>query len=526
MNARAPRTVVFLAALAAVASVGASAWRPDACEARVRDNAQLNYYFDVPDTWTWLSDVSAWEKHSVVEVADRRLEELKDKSVKPTGQGGRAMLSVSEVLPASLDPDYESWVREWQVFAEKTRPDSGQQRDEKEQEQLDAMRAKIDKAIEDVARLPEVQWLLMSRFGVPPPKDPKEKGKPAKPAKPDPKNGKDGDKAKVEEKPAVAPPTVEVSTNVDMGGRPGIPAAQVKATGRCLNMDGVEADCIASMTVWVVGKKIFRLAIWVWPTEYDYEGLKADIDNIELSYGIPKMTAVPRKAPPPVASDPKDGPKEGETKLGGDADVEKTFTELSMFFKVVKPKGVKSTPIDRTQTAQKNLGFEFRAQSGSADLIIDFHSYTTFEIDPNLADIWKNFLKLHPAGPIETLKFPAYNADHPYLSPAAADPASRKELKRPPDLSKDKPTKADLERMGMIEEVKGAKIGKIVLRQAWRSSLKGVAQRAGEDVQLQYLLQSDERYYVLRIYARGGAYDLMKNEIAAVLKGVSLIEPP
>jgi hypothetical protein len=447
----------------------------------VRDDAELNYEIHVPDDWTWL-DVGPFAEHKVVVGADRKLATLADG--KPAeGQGGRVLLSVQEPPKDFPTEEYEGWLFDWQQLELQAK-----EKDPVPDEmikQIDDLRAKMEKALAGLAARPEVQELLLQRFG---------KNRPA---------------AEVDDR------GVTIAT---------LPAAKVSAPGTCANHAGVVAKCDASMFVWVVRKRMYRLALWIWPTEHDREHLRDQRDEIELSMDVPKKEAFLKKGPPPKPDEPANGGGPGP---GGKGE-RLTLRDLAMGFEAVKPPRLMSEEIDRSQATERDVAFRFQAENQGDSVTMEMFSFrigtagaTGFDLQQYFSGIWSSFIKLHAAGAITTSPFAPVTPRNPFLT--LPDFAKKKDLKRPDDPA-EKLSVSDLERMGVLTEVKKPSVGKVKVDHAWRLMLKGNIERIGDDWWVIYTFSTDSRTYVVRLTVRKGGWDTWKDDVIEALRSISLLE--
>ena len=475
---------VLWSALATLVAVAPA--RPARAE-KIKDDDANNFVLKVPDTWSF-GDVSPFAAHKVVAVGERRLEVLRDGTTKGTGQGGRLMLSVQDA-PATLPADYAAWLYDWQVLeaqAAKMDPVT-----EEVSKKIDDLRTKLDDALTALAGAPGTADLLMSRWS----KD-----------------------------PATWPP-VQKAAGEKIGG---VPAAKLTVEAPAANLSGNDAPCKARMFVWVLRKKLYRLALWGWTTPGDREQVGADLDEIELTFEHGKTEEVqPKRA----ATDAPAGPDPAEAPVAkdGDAGERKPVKDLAFAFEVVKPVKFKSKELDRSTKEDRNTAFSFTAQAGGADAIVDCLAYqvtgtgaTAFEIADYLKGLWTGFVKAHPNGKLETWPFPPYTEKGGFLQ--VPDSGKKKEVKRPASEKDLDASVSDMERVGVASEGKGVKIGGVKVKETWRWMMKGLLDRVGEDVQAHYTFSTGERTYVLRVTARGGGFDRFKPEIAEILKSFRLIE--
>ncbi len=504
---------------------------------KAKDDDTLNYFLRVPERWNFASPVPpALAKQGVVELADCAIDVLADGKTPGTGQGGRVVLSVQDV-PKDFEPDYETWLFDLQILSARADAQSEQTGEVTEElaKQISDARQKLEKPLASLAGRPEMQSLLLSRWEA----DPKKQ-------------------------PHLEPDAV----GIFMGG---IPAAVVKHDGPCANLEGNTDVCEGRMFVWVVRKRMYRLAIWVWPNKYDRERIRDDADNIELNYVTPKSTAIPKKLPDPTkGGDPKDPKADPETLE------ERVKEEKSLGFSVKKPVKFKAFAIDRSRPDQVNVGYRMDAQQGPSSCTVELLVYrqrpgeSPFNADQFLQDFYASFASGHPRGDLETAPFPTVTRKTPFLSlpdmekkkpfpapdrpfnkpqkekPAAPEkpdapdkpPAPEKPVPDKPDKpdkpskpEKEKPDKEDkltvnqIEKLGVFTESKSIEVDNQHVRTTWRACIKGNKERVGEEMYLLYMFQISDRTYVLRVLCRREGYVAFKDGIAAFLASVKLVDP-
>ena len=458
---------------------------------KVKDDDIQNFFLKIPDNWNF-GRAEDFTKQSAVAVADRVLEVLADGKTAGTGQGARVMLSVQDV-PKDFEPDYETWLYEWQMIESQIANLDGGDIPEDLAKKDSAAKAKLEKPLETLARRPEVQSLLLSRWF--------------------------GD---VKKQPVLEPD----ARGIFIGH---MPAAEMKYEGNCANLQGNDGPCQGRLYVWVVRKKLYRMAFWVWPNQYDRERLRDDVDSIQYNYETPKPTAIPRKAPDPTKGNDPNEPK-------ADPDVTKVFMkkDLAFQFELKKVARFKAVELHRERADQKHLGYRMDGIAGPSSCIFELLVYPVknaaepFSVDQYLSDFWTMFLKGHPNGKLETAPFPLVTAKNPFLS--LPDFTKKKEVarpeKRPGKDKEEKLTVNDEEKLGIITESKMVMLSKEKLHSTWRLCLMGNAERQGDEVSLQYILQSSDFCYVLRFVCRRDGIAAFKDSIAEILASFALLEPP
>ena len=311
----------------------------------------------------------------------------------------------------------------------------------------------------------------------------------------------------------------------------GIPAVRLQVTAPCANLTGVVGPCEGRMFLFVVRKRLYRLAMWKWATPKDREHLRDDLDMIELSFDVPKKEAIPKRPDAPKGDGGgMDGGSGGPGPDKPDAKKE-VLKDLTFGFEVVKPAKFTARELDRSTVADRVLGFEFKAQSGGSDVFVDLQVYwigragsTAFDIKTYLTGLWSGFLKQHPEGVIATFPFPPVSVRSPFLS--LPDMTKKKELKRPPEADKDKTvTVGDMKEAGVAAESKGIKMGTETMHETWRWCMTGNEPRRGEDTQVQYCFSTGERTFVIRVTARKDGWTIWKDDIAEVVRSFTIKDP-
>lgn len=478
-------TAVLLLALLGSAT---APLRPASAE-KVADDEALNYLLRLPDRWDFLP-VGRLSDLGVVKVAEAKLETLADGSP-GKGHGARLLLSVQDVNPKTapgLDPAYEEWLREWQELVEQSK--QVEQISEELREKIDAAYNRIDKQLMSLAEKPEVLSLVMSRWGG------------------------------LNDRSSW--PVYRLEDQVRLGG---VPAAKVAVDDASANLAGTDGPCHAVQFVYVLRKKIVRLALWRWPAPRDKERLRDDLDMIELNFEVLKAEALGAKKPSGAKPPPPDDAPKKEGKR-------ETVRDVGMGFEVVKPARFEAKDVDRSKDSERNLGFELKAEDAGSDAIVELLVYrvgrpgaVAFSLDDWIRNVGTNFITAHPQGAIEVLPFAAPSAKAPFLS--LPDLAKKKEIKRPSaeDLEK-RLSKTETEKLGIVSDAKNAKIGHAKLRETWRFGMKGSLERVGADVQLQYVFTYETRTYVLRVTMRRDGVEKFGAEVAEILKSLTLLDDP
>ena len=95
-----------------------------------------------------------------------------------------------------------------------------------------------------------------------------------------------------------------------------------------------------------------------------------------------------------------------------------------------------------------------------------------------------------------------------------------------PDDLKNGLSKSEVERLGVVTEVKGAKVGGQRVKEAWRWGMRGNLARIGTDIQCQWTFTYDARTFVMRVTARKDGWDKFKADAADIFKSFRILEEP
>jgi hypothetical protein len=491
-----PRLLRGVAAALALVALGAGA----AAGAKVKDFDELNVTLKLPDdtspgAWDWEPvPQKLAEEHSAKAMAKRHPETLKDGKTPNEGHGARLLFCVQDV-PAHVDPDHETWLRDLYLYEQEiAKNENLEQRDE-------ALMAELNKKKEDVlekltaslvaiASKPEVQAALLHRFG---------------------------DAGKGQAK-------VSGEGSVD-----GVPAAVVEIEATAPHLGGVPSKCIGKMLVWVLRKRLYRLAVWVWPVTKegkvrDAEHFRSDLDYLEMnSIVIPKKEPIPRRPDDTGPEMPK-AAGAAEKERGSPA---RQIDELGFAFRVTKPDGWAERILDRSKNEDRDMGFQIDSVATRAmdhcfvELLcyrIEAGGLAGFKAEDHFVRSFKTFILEHKAGPLTTQAFPVVSAKAPFLS---LPDGKKRDVKRPE--GDDDYTKSDLEKLAVIGDVKNAKVKEVKVRMAWRFCLQGVKSTGIPETLVQYVWSTDKITYLFRVTMRGGVLQQQGTQIKNVLSSFELL---
>ncbi len=306
----------------------------------------------------------------------------------------------------------------------------------------------------------------------------------------------------------------------------------LSADGKAANLTGKEAPVRAVLILSTAKKKLFKLRLYAWHTEFDAEGLKGDLDMIEMSFDIPDLRAEPEKEDPgqrpPDEPEPEDAPE-------GDEGEEKTFEDEVVGWKIVKPVGIKSSDTyDKERYGDVVVWFEDNDQVGSYQFIFYIikrgrqNPETGLAIPDNqlrdwgLDRWWPAFDKAHPTGPVRTWAWPRKSKTF------LAIPNWEKERvvfatpkKRPKKPGKVKASYL-VKKMKVAEKAKGDKLGKEKVIEGYRGVLGGNRERSGKEVVIRYIWGTPRLTCFISISLSRGAPGKWGDKIQKMLESIEM----
>ena len=269
------------------------------------------------------------------------------------------------------------------------------------------------------------------------------------------------------------------------------------AKGEAPNLKSKKAPVRAVLMIATAKKKLFKLRMYAWYTEFDAEGLKGDLDVVETQ-GFDILDLRPDAEKPTEGERPpeEDEPEEGPT---GDEAEEKVIEDKLVGWKLVKPVGLKSkTDYDKEKFKDVVAWFEDNDHVGSYQLM--FYVIKRGRKNPEtgqpmqdeglrnwgLDRWWATFDRSHPTGVVRSWAWPRKSS---FLT--LPDWTKEREVfatpkKRPPKPGKVKSSEL-IKKYKVAEKMKGEKLGKEKLIEAYRGMLGGNRERSGREAVIRYV---------------------------------------
>ncbi len=317
----------------------------------------------------------------------------------------------------------------------------------------------------------------------------------------------------------------------------GLPLHILVAQGTSPNLKGKKADTRAVMLLTAVQGKLFKLRMYAWPSEFDAEGLKTDLDLIEINFDIINKT---EKEPGEGERPPPTDTEDEEPEVLGDEGERVEMADPAMGWKLVKPVGIRSKPESEWKGTYKDAVAWFEANSNKGFYQIYLTIFKKGRVingqqapDVNLKDWitqkwWPVFTANHPEGPLYTFKWPA---KRPYLT--LPDFADEKALIEVFENPKKRPAEADaadmIKKMKIVEKVRDKRmlrLGEEKANEAYRGVMKGARPRVGREIVLRYAWGTPTVSCELVISLARGAEEFYGDEIRELLESIEMTGRP
>lgn len=270
------------------------------------------------------------------------------------------------------------------------------------------------------------------------------------------------------------------------------------ANGKAPNLKSKMGPVRAVMMIATAKKKLFKLRMYAWTTEFDAEGLKGDLDMVETQ-GFDILDLRPDAEKPTEGERPPDEDEPEEAPTGDEAE-EKVFEDKLVGWKLVKPVGIKSRDdYDKEKFKDVVAWFEDNDHVGSYQIM--FYVIKRGRKNPEtglamqdeglrnwgLDRWWPSFDKYHPTGAVRSWAWPRKSKT--FL--ALPDWTKEREVFATPKKRPAKPGKVKsselIKKYKVAEKVKGEKLGKEKLIEAYRAMLGGNRERSGREAVIRYV---------------------------------------
>jgi hypothetical protein len=271
---------------------------------------------------------------------------------------------------------------------------------------------------------------------------------------------------------------IETSLSAD-GNTSEVPAVAFHTEGQGFNLEGKKGRCIGTLVATIVGDKLILFRLYAFPTEYDEEGVRGDIDFMEgnafailstkkakkAKKDAPKAEAGPKKAEPPKA-EPKDDRK--DTVLECAQDGWRMTVDKRLEPQELTDQDKKADLILKCAEADRRGSYAFYIYQMPTSVVPE--GAKTPAPPPDLikwmtVDWWNYFTNIHPKGALARWVWPRRpftKRARTFLTlPDFTDEKNHKvvfeaDQKRPPEVEKDDMIK----RFHFVEEPRDKHVGR------------------------------------------------------------------
>ncbi len=357
--------------------------------------------------------------------------------------------------------------------------------------------APAGKTLDDLAADPEVRGFLLKRFDVDPAKWPEV--------------------------------TVAAGTNED-----GLETRILQADGEAPNLEGRKAPVRAVLILAKAKGKLCKLRMYAWHSEHDAEGLKADLDFIEVHFRIPDLGEEPPEETP--GGGPPDGGDEANAPEGDEA-VEREVEDEVVGWRLVKPVGIRTREeYDKQKYKDVAVWFEDSDPVGSYQIIL--YVVERGRRDENnrvMANIplkawaldrwWPEFDEAHEDGPVHTYGWPRRSKSFLTLPDWGNERTVFSEPRKRPPTPLDVDGNDLIRRYKVAEKIKNQKVGKTKPNGGYRGVLAGNRELVGREWVIRYVWDTPRLTCYLVISITRDGRKKFSDRIQSLLESIEMTDP-
>ena len=309
-----------------------------------------------------------------------------------------------------------------------------------------------------------------------------------------------------------------------------LPCKILRTSGKAANFKGSQAACSGRMLVAVLHKRIYKLRMYGWATEYDAEGVMADLDWIEIDgLAITDAKNALPKGEGPAPDEGGDGANTPAEEEGVEEKID--FEEFNLV--MLKHKDVTREEPDRDE-ARQNVIAKFTVNTPHAYYMILLYAFpvvggqqrVNFESQVGTS-FYEQFLESHPEGPIWVQPWPKKLASVKNGSTFITLPdCSEDERDVISDDSRRKPDPkaglSALQKMGVVEKPRVKNVGPDfkVPGNAFRAVLGGNRDSTGPEVSVKYGWLTNNHDFILYVSLAREAYLKYGDGLRATLESI------
>lgn len=322
-------------------------------------------------------------------------------------------------------------------------------------------------------------------------------------------------------------PAVEIEQTEFEGG----PAIRIlQADGTSPNLKRKPSPTRATLLITIVQQKLYKLRMYAWHTEYDDEGLKSDLDMIEVNFDVPDKA---EKAKPPQEAPPdEEGAGDSEDAPQGDEEEEKVYENKALGWRLVKPKGIKSFDWDKDKYEDVVAWFEGNKAIGSYQVILYVIRRGKVVEGRQVPDMnlrswafdkwWAPFTAAHPEGPVWTYKWPKKSKSFITLPDFEAGEVVVL------DEGAKRPIEADssdlIKKLKVAEKVDNTKIGEEKTIEAYRAVIGARRPHVGKEMIIRYTWGTSQLTCMLVVGLTRDAHGKWAEPLTRLLESLAMLD--
>lgn len=266
-----------------------------------------------------------------------------------------------------------------------------------------------------------------------------------------------------------------------------LPAFVLSAEGEARNKLGKMSKALGRMLVTAARGKMYALRMYVWITEYDDEGLKYDLDQMEVNFMI-KQTTEKEKPPerPKEADENPDGdePEQVEEEI----QLREHHLRLTKHKKLNRKEVTDDTMLLFLEDSDRGGWYQVILYATKNGRIINGQQAPDEDIkDWITKQWWKNFTANHPDGELWTFRWPRKIKAPTFITLPDISEDARKLVAKEKKRAIDPKASDIIKKMKISEKVKKKKMGaKFKVMEPWRGIIQGNRPRYGDETVLRF----------------------------------------
>lgn len=307
-----------------------------------------------------------------------------------------------------------------------------------------------------------------------------------------------------------------------------VPARVIATEGKSKNFKEKECPCRGVMVVALLRGKLYLMRMYAWHTEYDQEGLTADLDFMEgegLSFLITREEPKGPEKPPTNGG----GPAEEEVERFGEDEI-LWFDDEKL--KVVKDGRLESHKIDaRSRKQFMIMKLEGNHEVGSYQIflyaipqsrVVNGQSVPPEDLRKGITTTWYGrFMTAHPAGDIYRYKWPKKGK---YITLPELTDENRIVQFNDKKKRVNSPSMSDVFKMGIVQKVKKSRVGETKASEAMRGNLQGLLSGVGRVTTFRWAWKSKDYAFKMIVTIARDGYERFGDPVRKTLESFEIFK--